>query len=392
LLRRDHRAEPSRAPGAGRKKFVMLGNTARHLLTFRGPLLASIAAAGHDVVAIGPVEDDAVRDALAARGVRYEVLPFSRTGLNPAAEARFVAELVARLRRHRPDVFFGYTVKCVIYGGLAARLAGVPHNYSMVSGVGYTFLGQERLGRRALSTLIRQLYRVGLAGCDGVFFHNPDDLAEFARLGLLPRRARGIVVNGSGVDLDEFPAAPLPAGPPIILFTGRLLRDKGIFELVDAARIVKARRPDVRFQLLGFLDPNPASATPADIEAWTREGVVEYLGETSDVRPYLAASTAVILPSYREGTPRSILEALATGRPAIVTDVPGCRETVVDGDNGYLVPPYDAPALADAVDRLLADRARLDRMAARARAIAENKYDARKVSAAMRAAMNLDRN
>jgi glycosyltransferase involved in cell wall biosynthesis len=371
-------------------KIVVLGNTARHLLTFRGPMLAAMAAAGHDVTAIGPVEDDEVRRELGARGVAYETLAFERTRMNPLAEGQTIIALVRRLRQHRPDVFFGYTIKPVIYGGVAARLAGVPHRYALLSGLGYAFLGQERLGRRVFGQLVGQMYRVGLAGCDAVFFQNPDDMRDFERLGLLPDRARRVLVNGSGVDLDEFRAAPLPDGPPVILFAGRLLRDKGIFELVAAARLVKQRRPDVRFHLLGFLDHNPASATQAELDGWSREGIVEYLGETNDVRPYLAKATALVLPSYREGTPRSVLEAMAVGRPVVVTDVPGCRETVVDGDNGYLVAVKDPAALAAAILRLLADPARLRQMAARSRAIAEAKYDARKVSAAMLRAMNLD--
>lgn len=372
-------------------KVVLLGNTARHLLTFRGPLLFAMAAAGHDVVAIGPEEDAEVRRELGKGGVAFETFPLARIGINPIVEARTVAALVARLRRHRPDVFFGYTIKPVIYGGLAARLAGVPNRYAMVSGLGYAFLGQERARRRALSRLVRGLYRVGLAGSRAVFFQNPDDLADFEALRLIPPGTRRVIVNGSGVDLDAFPEQPLPDGPPIVLYAGRLLRDKGIFELVDAARLVRARRPDVRFQVLGYFDSNPACVTPAQMEAWTREGVIEYLGETSDVRPYLAAATAFVLPSYREGTPRSVLEALATGRPVVVTDVPGCRETVVDGDNGLLVRPFDARALADGIERLLSDPASLPRMARRSRALAESKYDARKVSAAMLTAMELDR-
>jgi glycosyltransferase involved in cell wall biosynthesis len=370
-------------------KVIVLGNTARHLLTFRGPMLAAIAAAGHQVTAVGPVEDDEVRAELGRLGVGYDVLPFERTGLHPAREAALVAALVGYLRRHRPDVFFGYTIKPVTYGGIAARLAGVPHRYALVSGLGYAFIAQERLAHRALGVVVRRLYRLGLAGCDAVFFQNPDDLADFERLRLLPARARRVVVNGSGVDLDQYRATPLPAGPPVVLFTGRLLRDKGVFELVDAARLLKARRPDLRVQLLGGIDHNPTSVTQADLDAWDREGVVEYLGETKDVRPYLAAASVLVLPSYREGTPRSVLEAMAMGRPVVVTDVPGCREAVRDGDNGFLVPAFDPAALAAAIERLVADPEQLRQMGARARQSVEARYDARDVSAAMLRAMNL---
>jgi len=321
--------------------------------------------------------------------VKLDVLPFDRTTMNPLADARTVAQLVRRLRAHRPDVFFGYTIKPVIYGSIAARIARVPRRYAMVSGVGYTFLGGGDLRRRALTQLIKRLYRVALAGCTGVFFQNRDDLAEFEQIGLLPPHLQRFVVHGSGVDLAEFTPQPLPTGAPIVLYMGRLLRDKGIIELIDAARLVRRRRPDVRFQLLGHLDKNPAAVTQDELDAWVREGVVEYLGETDDVRPYLAAATMLALPSYREGTPRSVLEALATGRPIVATDVPGCRETVVHGENGYLVPPFEAAPLADAIVRTLADPAELERMARASRALAESKYDARRVSAAMLEAMQL---
>ncbi len=372
-------------------KVVLLGNTARHLLTFRGPLLFAMAEAGHQVIAIGPEEDDEVREELARGGVGFETMPLARIGLNPFEEARTIARLVGRLRGHRPDVFFGYTIKPVIYGSIAARLAGVPNRYAMVTGLGYAFLGQEQLARRALNRVVRRLYRFALSCCQVVFFQNPDDMADFERLGLIAPGSRRVLVNGSGVDLNAFRKEPLPDGPPILLYAGRLLRDKGIFELVEAARMVRARHPEVRFRVLGATDSNPASVGTEQLEAWRREGVIEYLGEAKDVRPHLAAATALVLPSYREGTPRSVLEALATGRPVVVTDVAGCRETVIDGENGFLVPPFDPRGLADGIERLLADPARLRRMAARARAFAEAKYDARKVSAAMLAAMGLDR-
>jgi glycosyltransferase involved in cell wall biosynthesis len=262
----------------------------------------------------------------------------------------------------------------------------------MVSGLGYAFLGQESARRRALSKVVTGLYRVGLRGSRAVFFQNPDDLADFERLRLIPRGTRRVIVNGSGVDVDAFPMRPMPDDErPIVLYAGRLLRDKGIYELIDAARLLRTRRPDVRVQVLGYYDSNPACVTPAQMQAWSDEGVIEFLGETRDVRPYLEAATALVLPSYREGTPRSVLEALATGRPVVVTDVPGCRETVIDGENGYLVPPFDPEGLADGIERLLADPDRLRRMAVRARQIAEEKYDARKVSAGMLAEMGLDR-
>lgn len=370
-------------------RVVVLGNTAKHLLTFRGPFIFATADAGHEVIAIGPHDDPGVRAAFAARGVAYDVVPFDRTARNPVADTKMTVALTRKLTEIRPDLYFGYTIKPAIYGSIAAWSARIPRRFAMVTGGGYALLGQERWQRRMMTRLIKQLYRAGLATCHGVFFQNRDDLAEFEANGLLPRRAERIVVNGSGVDLVEFPRVPMPSTkPPIVLFVGRLLREKGIVEYVDAARIVRARRPDVRFQVLGHLDPNPATVSQQMVDGWMREGVVELLGEHVDVRPFLAAATTLVLPSYREGTPRSVLEALSTGRPIITTDTPGCRETVVDEVNGYLVPPYDSISLAAAILRLL-DRPDLAQMAAASRALAERKYDARLVSASMLQAMGL---
>jgi glycosyltransferase involved in cell wall biosynthesis len=200
-----------------------------------------------------------------------------------------------------------------------------------------------------------------------------------------------VQVGGSGVDLARFASAPLPPGPPTFLLIARLLRDKGVVEYVEAARRVRKRRPDARFQLLGPLDPNPAAISRAELEAWVAEGAIEYLGETRDVRPYLAKATVYVLPSYyREGLPRSIVEAMAMGRPIITTDAPGCRETTVDGQNGYLVPSRDSAALAAAAMRFADDPALAHAMGRRSRQIAEARFDVNRINAALLAAMRLD--
>jgi len=368
---------------------VVLGGWAPSLILFRGPLLQAMAARGHRVTAMAADGDDRVRGELAALGVGYEELPLERAGTDPRRDTRTLATLTHRLRALRPDVVFGYTIKPVIYGGIAARLARVPRRFAMVTGLGYTFQGQESLGRRALLGLVERLYRAGLGGCDAIFFQNPDDHDEFARRRLLPARAHVELVRGSGVDLEHYGVAPLPDGPPTFLYIGRLLREKGILDYVEMARRVRARRPDARFRVVGWVDPNPASVSRADVDRWVDDGLIEYLGELRDVRPVLAASHVLVLPSYREGTPRSVLEAMSMSRPVITTDVPGCRETVVDGDGGFLVPARDPDALAAAAERLLADPALAVEMGRRGRARAEALYDARKVAAQMLGVMGL---
>jgi len=251
----------------------------------------------------------------------------------------------------------------------------------MITGAGSALTGDVGLSRRLLSRVMRGLYAVALRGAHVVFFQNGDDRSLFQSLGLLGRGTRVVMINGSGVDLTSFVPAPMPDGPITFLMIGRLIRDKGVYEYVEAARRVRRVSPDARFQLLGSLDTNPSAISAAELDAWREEGVIEYLGRTSDVRPFLAQAHVCVLPSYGEGMPRSILEAMAMARPVLVTDAPGCRETVIDGDNGMLVPVRDAGALSDAMLRLIASPERLAAMGHRSREMAEQKFDVREVNA-----------
>jgi glycosyltransferase involved in cell wall biosynthesis len=370
-------------------KVVVVGGWAPSLVSFRGELLREVASRGHEVIAFAADGSPAIAAALAGMGVEFHGLPLERSGLNPVSDGRLLVGLARRLRSIRPDRFFAYNVKPVIYGGMGAAALRVSHRTALVTGLGYPFLDQHKLHRRALKVLVQRLYRTGLAGYHSVVFQNPDDLADAEQLGLVPTGARVLMTNGSGVDLDRFATAPLPDGPPTFLYVGRLVRYKGIFDFVEAARLLRERVPAARCQVVGWLDPHPSSASPAEVERWQRDGTIEYLGETGDVRPFLRAASALVLPSYREGTPRSVLEAMATGRAIVTTDVPGCRETVVPGVTGLLVPVRDPAALAEAMASLAGDRTRLAAMGERGRAFAEEKYDVRKVNAVMLEAMEL---
>lgn len=370
-------------------RVLVLASFAPSLINFRGQLIADMVQAGHEVVASAPGSDDAVAAQLAARGARYQPAPIQRTGLNPLFDVWSIARLTGLLRELRPEVLFSYTHKPVIYGSLAARLARVPQVFAMITGLGYAFTEGRQLGRCVLREVTTRLYRTSLRSAAGVFFQNPDDLAEFRRLAIVSDRHRLIRVNGSGVDVDRFAYAPPASGPPTFLLIARLLRDKGIGEYVEAARLLRARHPQARFRLLGAADTNPAAIAPAEIERWHAEGVIDYLGEAPDVRPFLHDSTVYVLPSYREGTPRTVLEAMACGRAVITTDAPGCRETVTPGDNGFLVPVGDAPALAEAMERFILEPELARSMGLRSRALAEEKYDVRRVNAVMLGAMGL---
>lgn len=363
-------------------KVVVVGNNTQSLVNFRGPLLRGMVERGHDVTAVGPHDDPRYSEALAALGVTYRVVPLEHAGFNPFADLRYLLALRRLMLEVRPDLFLGYTIKPVIYGNLAARLARVRRRSALITGLGYAF-GDGNLKQRLVGRLIRPLYRLALAGTQVVFFQNPDDRGEFLRLGFVDE-ARAALVAGSGVDLSRFAHSDPPPPPPVFLLIARLIREKGIDQFVGAARALKARYPEARFQLLGPLDSNPTAVTRDQVEEWQRAGIVEYLGETQDVRPYLQAASVFVLPSYyREGTPRTALEALATGRPVVTTDAPGCRETVVDGVNGFLVAPKDVGSLTAALERFLLDPGLVPSMGAASLELARTKYDVRLVNAEM---------
>jgi glycosyltransferase involved in cell wall biosynthesis len=370
-------------------RVVVIGGWAPSLIKFRGPLLAAMVARGHDVIAMAADGSAAVHSELAAIGVRFEPIELARAGLDPIADARTIRALARRLRAIGPDLVLGYTIKPVIYGSLAARLAGVRHRAAMITGMGSALSSARTAKQRAVAMVARLLYRAGLAQCEVVIFQNTDDRDELARIGALPRHARVAIVRGSGVDLAHYAPSPLPPGPPVFLFLGRLLRDKGIAEYVAAARLVRARYPAARFRIAGWLDANPESLAQAELDAVIADGTIEYLGASDDVRPHLAAAHVLVLPSYREGTPRSVLEAMAMSRAVITTNAPGCRETVVDGESGLLVDVGDARQLAAAMIRVIAAPALLARLAAAGHARARALYDAHTVAASVLAALKL---
>ena len=273
-------------------------------------------------------------------------LDIDRSGMNPLADLRLLRTYHDLLRRLQPSAYLSFTIKPNIYGARAAAASKIPA-FPNVSGLGTTFIAGGQMQR-----IVTGLYRWGFRHAPAVFFQNHEDRDLFiARKIVEAERTR--VLAGSGVDLDHFMASDVPTGPPRFLFVGRLMGDKGVAEFVEAARLAGQQLPDARFQLLGPIDEGNRTAIPrAQLDAWVSEGLVDYLGVTEDVRPFVAAATAVVLPSYREGLPRSLLEAGALGRPSIATDVPGCRTVVEHGYNGYLCTMRDPISLADAMLRL----------------------------------------
>jgi glycosyltransferase involved in cell wall biosynthesis len=378
----SRRYQPQKARASGQKRIVIVASLTWSLVCFRLDLLKAMVLAGHEVTALAPDDDQGAIATLEHIGVRFEKIPMARTGTNPLADLRTFVALYRRMRRLAPDIVLAYTMKPIIYGGLAARLAGIRQRFALFTGFGFLF-GEGLQGFR--TTMIRRLsiklYRASLVGTAAAFAYNDADAAEIRRHAMVSPQTPLIMLAGSGVDLERFASSEPRPGPPVFLLIARLLREKGIAEFAAAARLLKREFPDARFQILGPFDPSPLVIAKSDLDAWVEEGVVEYLGETRNVAPFLEASTVFVLPSYyREGIPRSALEAMAAGRPIVTTDAPGCRETVIDGENGFCVPPRNVDALAKAMRAFLEDDTLAARMGANSRKLAEKRFDVRQVN------------
>ncbi|MGJ0531966.1 glycosyltransferase family 4 protein [Methylocystis sp.] len=364
-------------------RILVVAGLPSSLINFRGPLIEALVSRGHEVHAAGPPADEATLAWLAARGVDYHPAALENTGFSVMGDIRTILALRRIMLAVRPDLMFAYTIKPVIYGTLAAASAGVKRRFALISGLGYAFTDGDRSLKRGIAHAIAAvLYALTLRLVTGVFFQNPDDAALFQEKKLVPARLTPVVVNGSGIDIDQFRVSPIPKNAHFLMIS-RLVADKGVREFVDAARLVKNAHPEATFDLVGPRDANPAAISPTLIPDAVRDGVIAYHGEARNVRPFIDAASIYVLPSYREGTPRTVLEAMATGRAIITTDAPGCRETVIDGYNGFIVPVRDVPALARVMTRFIENPTIQEEMGGFSRKLCEEKYDVRKVTAVM---------
>jgi glycosyltransferase involved in cell wall biosynthesis len=347
------------------------------LVNFRGLLIRALKDRGISVYALAPDFDDELRAQLAELGATPVDYSLSRTGMNPLRDAVDVFRLSRLIKRFAPDVALNCYIKPVIYGSIAAWFAGVPKRFSMIEGMGYVFLDDpESLTwrRRALRWAVSRLYKVALGLNHKAFFLNQDDIAQFVDGGIVVER-RVVRLDGIGLDLNHYTPVPSVMRPVTFLLIARMLREKGVYDFVEAARQVRARYVQVRFLLVGGTDTNPGSLTEAELRSWVSEGLVEWLGQVKDVRPWFAQASVFVLPSYREGMPRCSLEAMAMGRPVITTDSIGCRETVQDGVNGFFVPVRDPAALAQAMMRFVESPDLIVKMGQEGRRIAEERFD-----------------
>ena len=377
--------------GRSPSSILVIAGSPRTLVNFRGLLLGAMRTSGHrvDAAAPGLMDNRAVASKLQRIDISLHDIPLSRTGLNPFTDGVLFVALVRLMRIVRPGVVFAYTIKSVIFGLMAAAIAGVPRRYALITGLGYAFTGEAAGKRRVIQFIARALYRMSLRRATKVFFQNPDDAALFTQLGLVPKHLPTVVVNGSGIDLDRFRSAPLPSGPIRFLLIARLLSTKGIREYAAAAESIRAIHPVVEFHLIGGFDSNPDAIPASEVNRWQRDGILVWHGEVDDVRPFIASAHVYVLPSYREGTPRSVLEAMAMARPIITTDAPGCRETVIDGENGFLVPPGTVEPLTRAIKRFIDDPELIERTGRKSRQLAESRFDVHAVNRRMLEEMEL---
>ncbi|MBP0593864.1 glycosyltransferase family 4 protein [Paraburkholderia sp. LEh10] len=332
-------------------RIALVCNTAFAIYTYRQGLIRMLIERGVEVTVIAP--RDRTSDLLEQMGCRCIEFHVASKGTSPRDDLRTLWSLYRLYRSIRPHIVFHYTIKPNIYGSIAARLAGVK-SVAVTTGLGYVFIQHSRAAQVA-----KLLYRFAFRFPREIWFLNKDDQAAFLDQNLLAHPERARLLHGEGVDLDAFFFTPLPARENereafSFVLIGRLLWDKGVGEFVEAARRLRARYPHARFQLLGPVGvDNPSAITQADVDAWVGEGVIEYLGEAHDVRPLIAAADCVVLPSYREGVPRTLMEASAMGRPVVATDVPGCREVVADGVTGLLCGVRNVDSLAAKLAQML---------------------------------------
>lgn len=325
---------------------MVMGNDVPTVLNLRINLIRSLQEAGYRVgVAAPPME--ASRQ-LEAAGIDFYPVRMLPTGMRPTADAALFWQYVRLLRSERPAAILGFTVKPNVYGSLAARLCGIPA-LNNITGLGTAFISKG-----PLESLVTALYRPALSKAKAVFFHNEDDRQLFVDRRIV-RTEQAIVIPGSGIDLTQFKPEPLPGKPdaPVFLLIGRLINEKGVREFVDAAARLKSDWPNARFQLLGDFATGPRAVGREELESWVAAGTVEYLGSSPDVRPFIAGADCLVLPSYREGLPRSLLEGAATGRPLVATDAPGCRNLIEPGVTGFLCDVRSGSSLARAMERFL---------------------------------------
>lgn len=370
-------------------RILIISSYSESLINFRGDLLNAFKNRGHQVVTLGPDNNGVFEERLKMLGCTYRAYYLNRTGLNPFNDLSSIKSLLKIIREEKPDLVLSYTIKPVIYGSIAASWAGVPHIYSMITGLGWAFNPPVSLKQRIIQSIVKKLYAYALRKNKAVIFQNPDDQNDFIKNEIVSPDITHRVY-GSGVDLNHYTYF-LPSTNPIsFVFMGRFVRDKGIVEFIRACNQIYLNYPNTRFHLVGWSDTNPSAISADMINELDNNQCITNHGQLDDVRQILSDASVFVLPSYREGTPRTALEAMAMGRPLIMADTPGCRETVVESENGFLVPAKDAAALAAAMEKFIINPDLVVVMGKKSRQIAEELYDVHRVNADILRIMGLN--
>ena len=366
-------------------KVMILSSFAAANFYFREDMIKAIVDKGHEVVVAAPEPVEDWKDRFFEIGVKYvSISHLEKNGVNPFKDTLAFFSLLDSIRKEKPDKIFAYHAKTIVYGTVAASILGVKDIYIFFGGLGSVINGNEN---GLISKILRLQYKAAIKRSRKVFLQNEDDIKKLLSLKLV-KEEQIVRINGSGVNLEKFQKKPLPEDFTF-LFVGRIIRDKGVLEYISAAKEVKTIYPNIRVQIIGYFDTNPSAITLDDLKPYIEDGTIEYLGYHEDVRPFLEKCTVFVLPSYHEGTPKSVLEAMAIGRPIITTDTVGCRETVINGLNGFLVPVKDSNALADRMIWMIENPEQLKEMAKESRKLCEEKFDVRKVNEVILSTMGL---
>jgi len=367
-------------------KIAVLSSHTSSLVWFRMDMMKDFVKNGHTVIALGSEPEKKWKAKFKENNIEYRQLYVERNGVNPFRDLKTCKELHQFMKKEKPDKVFAYHAKTVVYGSLAAKLNGIKEVYPLIAGLGSIFRGTG-FKNRIVKTIMKIEYWAACKASKKVFFQNNDDKNEFVKNGLI-KEDQIVIINGSGVNLEKFKPKPLPT-EPAFLFIGRLIKDKGVMEYLEACKRIKETHPNIRCLLVGPYDSNTSALQPEELEPYLDKGIIEYFGEQSDVRPFITDCSTYVLPSYHEGTPKTVLEAMAMGRSIITSDAPGCRETVTNGENGYLVGVKDIEGLVEKMEYLIAHPNANRKMGEKSLKLAKEKYDVNIVNQSIMKTMGL---
>ncbi len=368
------------------KKIAVISSHTSSLFCFRIDMMKNFIAQGYQVLAVGQASEQEWQDKFMQHGIQYRQVFVERNGMNPLNDLKTLRELKRLLKEEQPQKIFCYQAKTIIYTCLAAKKNKIKEVYTLIAGLGSGFRNNSFKGK--LIRLVMTLeYKKSLKYSNRIMFQNEDDMSVFLKKKIV-KSDKCFIINGSGVDIGKFAVVPFPKTPTFLMIS-RLIKDKGLIEYLKACEMVKQQFPTVRCLLVGPFDSNPSAIQPTELRTYIDKGVVEYFGEQEDVRPYIAQASVFVLPSYHEGTPKTVLENMACGRAIITTDAPGCRETVKDGKNGWLVPIKNVDAIVEKMTDFILNPNRAEEMGKKGRILVEEKYDVNKVNQSINSIMNL---